>query len=1069
MKKLKSRSKNLMELRKRAKIPAEIMDKDFLRMTAGEAREHLRELQAYHVDLEKENEKLRRAGRALKIFCECNREMMRAGNEGQLLNNICRIIVEKGGYVLAWVGLAEMNKQKSIRPIAHYGLEDVYLKAVRVTWDDAEHGRGPAGAAIRAGRPYVNRDTITNSEYKPRRMEAERRGYASSASLPLVENDRSFGSLNIYAKEPDAFDEQEISVLQDLARNISFGIKVLQERSKQKRTEKKLKRSQERYREPHENSPNIYASVDAETGKILLCDQTLLSLEALLNLGQIMESTPQEIADFAMEEAVRLTESKFGLLGFLSADENLVTVFSWSRAAMKECAVSDKPIHYPVADAGLWGEAVRRREPIIINDLAAPHPAKKGYPKGHLSIHRFLGVPIFENKQIVAVVAVGNKEKDYDKSDVRQLTLLMNGVWEQVQRRKAEEQINKLSRALEQSQASIVITDTYGTIEYVNPKFTKVSGYSFEEAVGENPRILKSGETLPEEYKKLWETIASGGEWRGNFHNRKKTGELYWESASISPVRNKEGKITHFVGIKEDITERKMADEKIRLLSKVFSEANDPILILDLGGKIIDLNPEVEQSSGWSREELAGKPLNFLVPPERHEQAEDLLARCRKGEEIRNIEGLRVTKTGETRNVLLALSLIKDDKGKSIAIANITKDITLYKKMEEELVRAEKLESLGVLAGGVAHDFKNILQGMLSSIFLLKGDASRNKKISNRLDIMERMCLHAKDLSGQLLTFAAGGAPVKECSLNADFIKECVDFALRGTNVRCDYSMAGDIWPCEIDAGQIVHVLNNIVINACQSMPKGGEIQIGLKNIFQGGECPFLLKGVKYVEISIRDQGKGIQAKELPKIFDPFYSTKEGGTGLGLATSYSIIKKHGGFLTAESEPNKGSVFRIYLPACEKMPPLKEKKEIPVSTGKRKILLMDDEEDILRPVSRLLTLRGYEVATAKDGNIGMELYKAAKDSGKPFCVVIMDLTVRGGMGGEEMIHELKKTDPRAKAIVSSAYSNSSIMADYKKYGFSAALPKPYTPEELVKVLEKVIGLNPDVAEPQPKEK
>lgn len=313
--------------------------------------------------------------------------------------------------------------------------------------------------------------------------------------------------------------------------------------------------------------------------------------------------------------------------------------------------------------------------------------------------------------------------------------------------------------------------------------------------------------------------------------------------------------------------------------------------------------------------------------------------------------------------------------------------------------------------------------------------------------------MQATSLTQQLLTFSRGGAPIKKKTSVTDLIKDSATFALRGSNVSCNYSFPDDLWLTEADEAQLNQVVNNLVINAQQAMPKGGIIQVSAENMTIHAENTLSLKAGKYVKISIKDQGIGISAECLLKIFDPYFTTKQKGSGLGLATAYSIIKKHGGVISVESELNAGTIFQLYLPALEKEILIKKKAEEKPLIGKGKILLMDDEAVIRTLALRLLKRIGYEVHVANDGAEAIKLYREANE---PFDAVIMDLTIPGGMGGKEAIKKLLEIDPDVKAVVSSGYSNDPIMANFSRYGFKSVIAKPYNIRRLSEVLQKVIN-------------
>jgi PAS domain S-box-containing protein len=385
-------------------------------------------------------------------------------------------------------------------------------------------------------------------------------------------------------------------------------------------------------------------------------------------------------------------------------------------------------------------------------------------------------------------------------------------------------------------------------------------------------------------------------------------------------------------------------------------------------------------------------------------------------------------------------------------------DITDRKRMEEERLKFSKLESVGVLAGGIAHDFNNMLTAMLSTISVARMDARFGTNLYNYLVEAEKVCLQARGLTQQLLTFSRGGAPIKKLCSIVETIKDSALFALRGSNVRCEFSIEDDLWDVEADQGQITQAINNLVINAQQAMPQGGVIKIRANNTqLEAGFISSHIKGGKYVKITVEDQGIGIPKEHLARIFDPYFTTKQKGSGLGLATTYSIIKNHEGYIDVESQSTVGTKFYIHIPASEKRAEGKKIVQEKVGGGtKGRVLIMDDEGIIRKSTGKALMRMGYEVECAKDGTEAIEIYTRAREENRAFDLVIMDLTIPGGMGGREAIAKLIETDPEVRAVVSSGYSNDPIMSEYEDYGFRGVVSKPYTIEDLAQTLYKVIG-------------
>ncbi|NOY52306.1 MAG: response regulator [Deltaproteobacteria bacterium] len=397
----------------------------------------------------------------------------------------------------------------------------------------------------------------------------------------------------------------------------------------------------------------------------------------------------------------------------------------------------------------------------------------------------------------------------------------------------------------------------------------------------------------------------------------------------------------------------------------------------------------------------------------------------------------------------------------------LQKEFDERKRLELELIKSAKLESLGVLAGGIAHDFNNLLTGIQGNISLATLDAVPGSPQESTLKEADKACTRATSLTHQLLTFSKGGNPVKTTLHINEIITETAGFVLRGSNVKCVYHLPEDLWNVEADEGQIGQVIQNLVINADHAMPKGGTLNVRGENIHLDQENPNGLPEGNYIRITFRDEGCGIDGEDLSRIFDPYFTTREGGNGLGLSSAYSILQKHGGSITVRSEPGKGATFAILLPASMKkeLPTQPERGSLSVGSGR--ILVMDDEELIRKTLSRMLEKLGYKTDGVGNGTEALESYRKALQEGNPYRAVIMDLTIPGGMGGKEAVRKLLKIDPGAKVIVSSGYSQDEILAEYRRYGFSGIMTKPYETRKLSGVLERVLqdSSAPVTAEPE----
>lgn len=384
-------------------------------------------------------------------------------------------------------------------------------------------------------------------------------------------------------------------------------------------------------------------------------------------------------------------------------------------------------------------------------------------------------------------------------------------------------------------------------------------------------------------------------------------------------------------------------------------------------------------------------------------------------------------------------------------------EIAERKRAEDELLKAQKLESLGVFAGGIAHDFNNILTAILGNLSFARMQLSPSHIISRRLEECEKATVRASEVTRQLLTFAKGGKPVKKLIDSAPLIREATTFVLRGLNVRSVVDLADDLWCVEADCGQLNQALHNLLINAAQAMCDGGKVAVrGINEMLEAGN-PQLLPSGAYVKIIVEDHGCGIPHENIGRIFDPYFTTKAQGSGLGLASVYSILRRHGGTVDVSSTVGVGSSFAMYLPASPgKRPKAAEVKKIAGPASGGRILIMDDEDFIREIATEILQFEGYEVEVCIDGREAVERFRRAWELKTPFAGVILDLTVPGGMGGKEATPLIRKIDPDAVLLVSSGYSNDPVIADFRHYGFDGAISKPFDASTLVEELGRLIG-------------
>ncbi|MCD4656794.1 MAG: PAS domain S-box protein [Planctomycetes bacterium] len=539
---------------------------------------------------------------------------------------------------------------------------------------------------------------------------------------------------------------------------------------------------------------------------------------------------------------------------------------------------------------------------------------------------------------------------------------------------------------------------------------------------------------------------------------------------------------TEVICIIRNISDRKIMENALESekeqLALTLKSIGDGVITTDIEGKILLMNDASEKLTGFTQADAQHKKLSDVFRIFGHNTQQLLLdpsveliklvSTTQMSEQF--IEPSNVLlesrqQSGESVKISISYNAmpIRDKKQNIHGIVIVFRDITLRKKLEEEILKATKLESLGILAGGLAHDFNNFLTSILGNSTLGKIYSSEDQTVFELFDEIKKASLRAKDLTYQLLTFSKGGSPVRKTASIPDILKESVNFALRGSNVLCKLSIYDNLWNIEIDVGQINQVFNNIIINADHAMPDGGILEISAENYYNDPILTPALYAEKYVIIKVRDEGIGISKENIQRIFDPYFTTKESGSGLGLATAYSIIHNHDGIIevksnVASSTGKSGTTFFIYLPASIKEIGNSEVTSEEAIGGEGTILVMDDEEIIRNLAQSLLTHLGYKTILAQDGKQAIEIYKNAVKNNETIDLLIMDLTVPGGMGGKEALQKIIQIDPNVKALVSSGYYADPVLAEFKKYGFKGVLEKPYDISELSKIVGDTIKGN-----------
>lgn len=710
---------------------------------------------------------------------------------------------------------------------------------------------------------------------------------------------------------------------------------------------------------------------------------------------------------------------------------------------------------------------------IVIERAACSYPDKvyAAFPDGaflsEMGIQGYSGIPLISSQgDVLGIMAIMTRTTfTQAKAAEAMLRMFASRAAAELERRNAEEFLRLARFSIENASEAIFWHDTSGRYLYANEAGCRALGYSLDEL-----QLMHVFDVDPH---------ATEEKWQGMIESLRRKGSIYYESALYSkfgrelPVevrtnlRRYAGK-EHIFSFAHDISERKRADELIAAekerLAVTLRSINDGVITTDVDGNIVLINRVAEYLTGWRQQQALGRPIREIfqcLQDKTRDPYELPFAETSNPDRFRALPNrlLLLTRDGRERIISSYAAQIRDRESYYSGMVLVFRDISEQVRMEEDILRNEKLESIGVLAGGIAHDFNNLLTGILGNLSLAHMLIDPENRVVHKIEEAIKASERARELAAQLLTFSKGGVPVKKAFAIRQMIMDSASFSLRGSNVKCTFDIPENLPAVDVDPGQINQVINNLIINADQAMPEGGTVRIRSESISISEHSTLPLRPGRYVLVAISDEGSGIPAKLLPKIFDPYFTTKSKGSGLGLSTVYSIIKRHNGHVSVQSALGRGSTFTIYLPVSDEA--IQAAEQIPpeqLYRGSGRVLVMDDEDIIREIAGEILEHLGYSPSLSRNGEEALQMYRQAAEQNEPFDVVIMDLTIPGGMGGKELIRHLLMFDAQVKAIVSSGYSNDPILAFYQEFGFKGVVIKPYKAEDLSRVLHEVLHDN-----------
>lgn len=1052
--------------------------------------------------------KLEHLNRVLLAIRNVNQLITKEKDHGRLIQGACENLIETRGYHSAWVAL--LDQQGKPRAAAEAGLSDEFCSLKTML----NKGDKPYCLGICLENPGVKvisspRVTCGNCPL------IAKYDNLSAMSVRLEHGGIIYGLLSVSVPFDLAHDESEHSLFQEVADDVAFGLHNLEGTKKQNALEENLKASEQKLRSYIENAPDGVFIAD-ENGKYLevnpaACRITGYHQEELLNLG-IADLIQREYQKRSIEHfgelkeegfatgefgfltkagemrfwevgAVKLSEKRF--LGFAKditerklAEDALRKNMEWLDETTRIASVGGWAIDL-LGNTLEWTEETFRihelpvgTPPNVAKAIEFYHPEDR--PRVAAVVQRamesgedfdFEARTITAKKNLIWVRAIGHAV--YCESGLVEVRGTVQDITEHKAAENALRESEALNRAIMDNLPlglSVNSVDPTVDFTYMNDNFPAIYHTSRKSLSAKDSfwtEVYEDPDFREKLRKKVLDDCASGDPSKMLWENIPLTRNgkvVSYISAQNFPVPEK----NLMVSLVWDVTEKKQAEcllsaEKERLAVTLRS-IGDGVITTDMNGNVVLINNVAEQLTGWKQDEAQGQSLAsvFTIIHEitRHpcENPVERVLSTGNVIELANHTVL-ISRDGTERIIADSGAPIKDKDGHTIGVVLVFRDMTEKQRFLEITQNSQKLESLGILAGGIAHDFNNLLGGIYGYIDMVAGEPAESERVSQYLSKAMSTIDRARDLTRQLLTFAKGGAPVKKVEKVFPFVQETAQFASSGSNVTCNFDVPGDLWSCNYDNNQFGQVIDNLVINAIQAMPMGGAIEVAARNItLEEKEHPVLPKG-DYVRISIKDSGIGIPREMLSRIFDPFFTTKSKGHGLGLATCYSIMNRHGGCIDVDSDPGKGSVFHVYLPAAKAVSASIVKKTSGQHKGSGTFLVMDDEEVMREILANMIKAFGYDVVCMDNGNDAIEYFATEFKTKRPISGMIFDLTVPGGMGGMEAVAEVRKIDSKTPAFVASGYADGPVMKNPAEYGFTASICKPFRRAELMEMLEK----------------
>ena len=929
---------------------------------------------------------LRRTERTLRTISACDQTLVWANTESALLQEICQVIVKEGGYRLVWVCFAESDAQKSVRIAAHAGHDEGYLKELHLTWADSERGRGPTGTAIRSGQPVLCGSIATDPNFAPWCDKALKHGYASSLALPLLDGNRAFGALSIYAAKPDAFNAEEVELLTKLADDLAYGILALRRNLEQQKAEKVARASEE----------------------------NLNRAQAVAHIGSWHLDIRNDVLTWSAE-----THRMFGIQPGqpLTLESFLARIHPADREGVLQA----------------WNAALRGARHDVEHRIVVGNETRWVRERAEISF----------DAQGTALEGIGTTQ------DITERKLA---------ERQLIETLKFSRKIISDASMGIIVYQASGQCVLANQFAARTIDTTVPQLLKQNFRQLESWHASGM-LRVVEEVLATGKPQQAEFHFTSTFGKELWLMCHFTPFV--QGDQAHLLLLFNDIIGRKQAEEGVREKAALLDKAQDAIFVLDPDKRIMYWNKSAERIYGWTAAEAVGKSaVGLLFKGEMTPQLANTIKTVdERGEWVGELQ--EYTKDGKMVTVQARCNLMRDEQGRPKSRLIINTDITERKKLEIQFLRSQRMEGIGALAGGIAHDLNNVLTPLLFSVQVLKEKVT-DEDGRKLLQALEANVQRGAQLVKQVLAFGRG-VTGERIAVNPKHVVRDIKQIVHETfpkSVEFEAHAVADLWTITGDPTQLHQVLLNLCVNARDAMPKGGKLFIQMENMMfdetYAGMNPEAKVG-PYVCIAVTDTGMGIPREIQSKIFDPFFTTKEPGkgTGLGLSTSLTIVKNHGGFIHCHSTPGKGSRFEVYFPAnisrVVEDNAITEEFRLPRGHNEL-VLVVDDEEQIREIAQKTLERYGYHVLLAADGAEAVSLYTPRQ---KEISAVITDM-VMPIMDGPATIVALKTINPDVKIVSSSGMASDGGMAKARDAGVRYFIPKPYTTATMLNTLYDVLN-------------